>query len=303
MTSDSIQKLLSSLSPEEKEETLAILREFATNGSSDTFSRMMHKDFDEIPVDIDTFIENDRYLGVGLRGPDGNCSIFPFWRKVLREIFEGTKDVREVILTGAIGLGKTRIAVVCFLYNLYQVLCTKNPNAYLGVAENETICFSLFNVTLDLVEEVVYSVVKRLLRMSPWFNEHGRWTGNKDSSEWIPYKNVRITTGSSEQHSLGKAIFCVEGNTLVRVSDGYIKIKDMQNSKFDVMSVTHSGVKFTSRSSINSGITNDLVCVELEDGTKILCTPSHRILLSDGTFIEAGNIKPGMDIKEINKCQ
>lgn len=301
-TQETIQGILNSLSEEEREETLRILQEFADNGSSEHFKDLMYKDFEEIPVDIDTFIEDDRYLGKGLKGPDGKCSIFPYWRKVLRDVFEGGKEVRELILTGAIGLGKTRIAVVCFLYNLYQVLCTKNPNAYLGVAQNETICFSLFNVTLDLVDKVVYGVVKNLLRMSPWFNEHGSWTGNRDSSEWIPYKSVRITTGSSEQHSLGKAIFCVEGNTLIRVKDGYVPIKDMQDTGYSVMSLSPQGVKYTNRKCIQTGIANKLIRVTMEDGTQLVCTPNHRIALENGEFIEVERLKPGMNVKEIEKA-
>ena len=58
-----INETLASLSPEEKEAVLTILKEYATNGNSQTLSQLENADWEEIPVDIDEFLDNDDYLG------------------------------------------------------------------------------------------------------------------------------------------------------------------------------------------------------------------------------------------------
>lgn len=55
--------LLDSLSPEEKAAALEILRQYAIDGKSELLDDFMYNDFDEVPVDIDTFLDDQRYLG------------------------------------------------------------------------------------------------------------------------------------------------------------------------------------------------------------------------------------------------
>ena len=61
MTYDS--DLLDNLSEEERKVALEILQQFSTDGKSKTFDNLLYQDYKEIPVDIITFIKDDKYLG------------------------------------------------------------------------------------------------------------------------------------------------------------------------------------------------------------------------------------------------
>lgn len=51
------------LSEQEKEIALKILQEYSENGVSEEYEKLIYADYKEIPVDIMTFITDDRYLG------------------------------------------------------------------------------------------------------------------------------------------------------------------------------------------------------------------------------------------------
>ena len=59
-------ELLEKLSPEEKQAALEILKQISETGESAILDELKYADFDEIPVDIDTFLDDDDYLGQGL---------------------------------------------------------------------------------------------------------------------------------------------------------------------------------------------------------------------------------------------
>ena len=54
---------LNKLKPEERELALQILEQYSKEGSSGLFDDLIYYDYKEIPVDIITFILDDRYLG------------------------------------------------------------------------------------------------------------------------------------------------------------------------------------------------------------------------------------------------
>ena len=51
------------LSPEERKVALQVLQEMAATGESDTLNDLKYSDFEEVPVDIDTFLDDDDYFG------------------------------------------------------------------------------------------------------------------------------------------------------------------------------------------------------------------------------------------------
>lgn len=110
-----INETLASLSPEEKEAVLTILKEYAQTGTSKTLGEIETADWDEIPVEIDEFLDNDDYLGKSIWEVDKATgerrdTLFPYWRNMLHKLFPtNTKTAyNTVILTGGIGLGKAQ---------------------------------------------------------------------------------------------------------------------------------------------------------------------------------------------------
>lgn len=69
---------LNKLSPEERKVALEILHQYATEGKSDIYETLKNSDWDEIPVDIHTFMHDKRYLGNALYDAEGRFTIFPY---------------------------------------------------------------------------------------------------------------------------------------------------------------------------------------------------------------------------------
>lgn len=192
------------LSPENKELILKIISEYKDTGKSQTLKELWEVDYKEIPVSIDRFIEDPYYLGKSTRNGE---SIYPYWREKYREIFDPSKNFEEVVLTGAIGVGKTRTAVVCLCYLLHKLMCLRNPQEYFRFNEGDKITIFFLNITLSLAEGVGYETMHDYLIHSPWFLERGTVTGRKNL-RYNPPHNIAITFGSKGEHALGQQIYC-----------------------------------------------------------------------------------------------
>lgn len=201
--------LLNNLSEAERKEVLNILGEISTTGTSSIYTKYLYKDYDEIPVDIDTFLRDPKYLGKGLVNDEGVFTVFPYWVNTLKKIFPDPLEpanYHTIALTGAIGLGKSFIAVLIGLYELYRMLCLKDPYLYYGLQPIDKITFAFMNITLDASKGVAWDKMQQLLQTSEWFLEHGVLSGTV-YKEWSPSKRIELIAGSLTSHILGRAVF------------------------------------------------------------------------------------------------
>lgn len=201
-------EILNSLSPEEREIALRALQEMSTQGSSKTLDDLKYKDFEEVPVDVETFLWDRRYLGNGLIDADGRKTVFPYWVDMLKKIFPDnlTTAYNTLVLTGSIGIGKSFSAVLCMAYLLYRMLCLKDPYLYYGLQPIDKITFSFINVTIDAAKGVAWDKIQQLFQSSPWFMEHGTLSGKTDIV-WTPNKRIELVMGSSNNVVIGRALF------------------------------------------------------------------------------------------------
>ena len=197
--------IYNSLDPVEQETLTQILQEFSEAGESETYNTVWLQDYEEVPVDIDTFLESDEYMG---KATNHGTQIYPFWRNALREIFSnGDTSYHEIVLSGAIGIGKTAIAVYAISYLLYRLLCLKRPQRYFGFADSDDIAIFFFNATVALAEGVGYKRLHACCLQSPWFMAHGKRLGSSSNPYYAPDKHIVIRAGSKGQHGLGQQIF------------------------------------------------------------------------------------------------
>lgn len=63
MTDGVMMKELEGLTEQERQVALQILKEYSTEGKSETYDDLIKEDFKEIPVDIETFLTDDNYMG------------------------------------------------------------------------------------------------------------------------------------------------------------------------------------------------------------------------------------------------
>lgn len=201
--------ILESLSDKEKEYALKILKEFSSNGTSKTFNDILYNDYKEVPVDILTFIDDDKYLGKAWKNADGKSTMYDYWRTRLNDLFSDniSTSVNNAIFSGARGIGKSEIAVVCALYLMYRVMCLKDPLEHFQMKNTEKICFAFMNIKLELAEEIGISKFQQTAQKSPWFMSRGRMTQKNNEPYWIPPEPIEIIIGSQSSHVIGRPIF------------------------------------------------------------------------------------------------
>lgn len=202
--------LLESLSESERLEVERVLKEYINSGDMGIIRELLESDYEEIPVDVETFVKDKRYLGNATYDSTGRFTVFPYWMEKLKDIFPDNINTNytELLLTGATGIGKSEMAVLVLLYMLYRTLCLKDPYAYYRLKPTDEITFGFLNITLDLAKGVAWQKCQASLQSSPWFLEHGTLVGITNI-EWQPKKGIKLIYGSRESHVLGKAIFCM----------------------------------------------------------------------------------------------
>jgi hypothetical protein len=200
---------LNNLSEKEKELALKILKEMSSEGMSQTYNDLLYGDYEEIPVDIETFLRDSNYLGKGLVNDEGKFTVYPYWVKTLKQIFPdplSPSNYNTLALSGAIGLGKSFVAVLCGLYELYRMMCLKDPYIHYGLQPIDKITFAIINITLDAAKGVGWDKMQQLLQSSPWFMSRGTVTGTTNIT-WNPPKGIELIAGSLSRHIIGRAVY------------------------------------------------------------------------------------------------
>ena len=197
-------KQFAGLSEEEKKVALKILQELSEKGTSEEYNKLLYADYNEIPVDIITFISDDRYLGNAWKDASGKLKLYPFWQEKLKELFPDnfTTSVNNFIESGARGLGKSEVAVTVISYLMYRLMCLKDPHQFLHLKPTEKVAFAFMNITKTLAEEIALDKFQNTVKLSPWFLEHGTITGITNKI-WNPPDWMDIIIGSQSSHVIG----------------------------------------------------------------------------------------------------
>ena len=145
--------VLDSLSPVEKELALSILEEYSREGKSEQFNKLILEDYQEVPVDILTFVDDYNYLGNAWHDSEGKSKLYPYWRKELVKLFPDnfTTSVNNAIFSGSRGRGKSEISILIAAYLLHRILCLKDPISFFQ--STEKIVFAFMN-TKRSAEEI-----------------------------------------------------------------------------------------------------------------------------------------------------
>lgn len=198
---------LENLTKEEREAVVKILEEMSNNGSSEKMNELLNVDWDEVPVDITTFMHDKRYLGNALYDQEGRFTVFPYWEEKLKDIFPDNYSVayNTLVFTGSIGIGKSTIAVICLLYLLHRLLCLKDPYLYYGLQPIDKISISLMNITLENAKGVALDKMNQMILSSEWFMSHGQMSGTSNLN-YMPEKHIELITASSNNQIIGRAI-------------------------------------------------------------------------------------------------
>lgn len=170
----------------------------------DQMLNKMYEVYEELPVSIDEFLENPRYLGSTL---NYGKALYPKWRYHLKKIFEDPYRYSEIVFTGAIGIGKSTVAICIAAYLLYNLMILKDPHKFFGIdATQGNIVFLFFNTTMTKAYKALLGNLYGHLLKSPWFMEHGHEGGDRYRT-YVPNKHITFEVGSEEQHATSLDIY------------------------------------------------------------------------------------------------
>lgn len=227
--------------------------------------------YSRIPPTIKQMYEDPYYLG----GPeffDRGTNLYQFWRDNLPMIFPSAVTTAKpfLVLSGAIGIGKSTISKLCLAMTYARLLCMKNPSRTLGLTPKP---FSAVVYHRD--EKVAYKEFRNwfvydVLEKSPFFKTI---KGN--------FKFNILTSGPMSQAGLGSDVLVyiisevnfypnqVRARGIVETAYGRF------TSRFDKDAITKVGSLI-----IDSSATGDNSCTEwfLDNSPRELtwnCRPTH----------------------------
>jgi hypothetical protein len=189
-----------------KADLLTRTRSLSIHEMSDLMYEADKRFYTHKPVDIETFIHDDHFLG-RIYGEN----IFPLWERLLKELYPTPfySDYYEVILSCAIGAGKSSVSSISLCYEIYKLMCMNNPQLYYGLVPGTKIVFSLFSAAKGLAASVNWEIFSNIFATSPYFKDQihlPRGRGVADTGVLIT-NDIVIDIGSNMKHALGKAVF------------------------------------------------------------------------------------------------
>lgn len=165
------------------------------------------------PVSISEFVESPEYMGQG-----------PYVRPAIMDhlirLFDDQDRYYEVVLGGAIGIGKNYFADMAVAYILYNMSCLYSPQAYYGLAPGSDIVFVHQSKTQILARKVVYGQFAARLGASSYFPKHFPFQKGYKAQLRFPHNISVVPISSAETAALGMNILCAvidELNFMARV--------------------------------------------------------------------------------------
>lgn len=200
-----IKNIYSSSNQDEQRVLYQILCEIRDTGKSETYKNLWLLDYKEIPVDKYTFLTNDYYLG---STNNHGKSIYPAWMNMMLDLEKAGNQYYEIVLTGATRTGKTSTAVSDASYNLYRLMCLRDPQKYFGLKSVSTISIFFFNLTATLARGVAFKEFNSTLANSPYFMDNGHMSKSEANPTYIPDGGlIELKAGSDSSQALGQATY------------------------------------------------------------------------------------------------
>lgn len=172
----------------------------------------------QTPVSVRQFIEDPYFM-------DSKGVLYPVVLDCMEEMNNG--EYQETVLTGAIGTGKSTIALYTTAYQLYLLSCYKCPHDLFGLDPSSEIVFIFQSISASLAKAVDYERFKAMVEKSQYFKEH--FPFNKDIVSELRFPN-RIIVKAVSGHETG----AIGQNVIGGVIDEMNFMAVVENSKSSV---------------------------------------------------------------------
>jgi hypothetical protein len=154
--------------------------------------------YEEVPVDIKTFIESPDYL-------DAKNECWESVKEDLSELFVGydSPDMEwkynEAVFDEGIGSGKSYKASDIITYLVYRTLILKNPQEFFSLAKDSTIYFINMSVRAEQAKKIVFGEIVARVNNSTWFKKK-EYLPNPDVKSELQFpKNINVVPGNSRE--------------------------------------------------------------------------------------------------------
>lgn len=196
---DDLEAQLAGLSAKERTLLSNILKERAEKGSSDTFYRLLAAKYEEVPVDMMTFLESPQYLALG-------GMLYPRVADLLVECDD--PSVREFSLVLGKGSGKSAICSVMMARMVYRLLCYKDPHRELRLMPGSNITIANMSINEEQARNIIFAEFLSRVENSPWFMS-GRYRFEPHLKHADFSKSIAVRAGnSSPKWALGYNTIC-----------------------------------------------------------------------------------------------
>ncbi len=206
------RSLFDSLNDEEKRLAISMMAEMRDNLSRRTLDTLWEIDYRHRPVDVGTFLTHKDYLNLDViasaQDESRTSGIFKTWYDTLVELFRPDKNYWELILSSAIGVGKTSCAVYALVYKLYRMSCLRDPQKFYGLLPGHGIVFGVYNIFKYKAQGVAVSYFREAVERCAYFRENFPLNPRKTSEIEFP-SSVRVSYGASALSAIGENIFSV----------------------------------------------------------------------------------------------
>jgi hypothetical protein len=172
------------------------------------FNALSDDDFEEIPVDIEEFVQSEAYLGMPHLS-DYQYQLIRASSQIYKEstlynLYDMQKARRrweetcnEVIACLGKGSGKDFTSTIACAYIVYLLLCLRNPAKYFGKPDGDSI--DILNIAINSAQanNVFFKGFKSRIEGSPWFA--GRYSVK--AGQIVFDKNINVYSGHSEREA------------------------------------------------------------------------------------------------------
>jgi len=151
-------------------------------------------------VGVEEFVNSPYYMNA--RNPDGSSVLYPEVMRCMIELNTGGYD--EAVLTGAIGSGKTSLALYTQAFQLYLLSCLENPHSLFGLDASSEILIIFQSLNERIAMGVDYLRFKSMIDRSPYFNEYFPYDRSLKSELRFPNRIVVKAAATNVAGAIGQ---------------------------------------------------------------------------------------------------
>lgn len=131
-------------------------------------------------------------------GEDG-IGLYDYWKEELINFQES--GMREWIIFGSLGVGKTTAAIFLYIRMIYELSCWDPIPYKYGLMRSSTIYFIYFSIALKQAQRTGFGRFAAIIDSIPYFQKV--FTRNPRITSEFQYRNLSIMYGSSVSHQIG----------------------------------------------------------------------------------------------------